>query len=158
MFAVLLALLIIYAWWAPSSSFGRWAQRLTVALVERFSRTRPLTIVLFFLFATGLVVLAFYAETEGLLIAAPIAAEGFAYFAAVDVGAALEVMAIAWLLAASGALHTALRTLRSLPWASALWAAAMHRRGRSRRARPNRRRAQRGDPDEDEAPSVFAFA
>jgi hypothetical protein len=158
-FAVFLARLTIYAWWAPSSWLGQWATRWSVALVQRLSRTRPLTALLFLLFVAATVAIVVYAEMKGLFIAAPMGVEGFAYFAAIDVGTAVEAVAIAWLFAASGAVRPpALRAICSMRWISALRTASGRRQRRSRRVRLQRRPRNGENTNEDGAPIWAVFA
>ena len=106
-------MIVIYAWWAPSSWLGCALSDLAQSGARRWSRMKPLTIFLILIFVGVLAALLIYAPWEGLRVAIPAGAEGLAWFATMDLGTYVEVMAAAWLLSATGILRTSLRSWRS---------------------------------------------
>lgn len=149
MLTILLAMLVVYAWRAPSSWLGRLMHGLGAAAGRRLSRVRPLTLVLFVLFVVALAALVAWAKAEGVFMAVPIGADGLAAFATVDVGAYVEVLAAAWLVSASGALRAMMQGLRAARRMSMLRAQRpRHGRRTPRAPAPRRTRALSGDDDE----------
>lgn len=152
MLTILLGLLILYAWWAPSSRLGQWLARHGDATCAWLSRQRPLNLILLAAFLAALTGLVLYAETEGLMVAMPVGAEGLAWFAAFDIGTYVEVLAAAWLLNARTSPRAIARMLRMAPRVIGqrlrrLWTA--RRRFRAAR-RPSRVR-----PGDDADPSAW---
>lgn len=152
MLITLLVLMMLYASWAPSSGVGRLLHGFSEAACRRMARLKPLTVILFVIFVAALGALVAYAKMEGLMMAVPAGADGLAFFAAIDVGTYVEVLAAAWLLSAGGALRTALQGLRTLQRLSRLRLGRPRRARRAPRASVTRRpRTGLGDEDEPAA-------
>lgn len=131
MIALLLALLIVYARWAPDSGLGHAMHRLTAKGLRRLAATRALTIVCFITLMAFFAGLIAYGKIEGLIIAGLAAPETFAMFLVLDVGTAVEVMVIAWLAAGRSNLDAAVRYAKAVFRTAARWTQA-----RARRASP----------------------
>ncbi|MGC1301091.1 MAG: hypothetical protein WA840_01845, partial [Caulobacteraceae bacterium] len=116
MLAIFLAVVVLYARWAPSSWVGRLVRVQVEAACRRMARVKPSMVVLSVILIVVLGALAAYAKTEGLMVAGHAAAEMRPWLALIDVGAYAEVLAVAWLLrpGSSGvrAVIQGLRTVR----------------------------------------------
>ncbi|MDB5494153.1 MAG: hypothetical protein JWP86_1490, partial [Phenylobacterium sp.] len=97
MFAVGLVLLL-----APDTPIGRQLKRVLVeSPAERLSRVRPGVVLLIVLLAVAGAALIAVAKSEGAFLVAQGLPEALASLAALDVATYLDVLAIAWLFAAS---------------------------------------------------------
>jgi len=105
---------------------------------------RPQTAACFLVFVGALAALVAVGEMEGLRLAAMAAPEGLAWFVAIDVGTAVEAMALAWLAASAGGLRAAASMLRFVPRAIERLAVR-----RARRRRVSRPRRPAPDADDD---------
>lgn len=112
MLTLLLAFTIIYARWAPDSWLGRAANGLVDRSCRWLASIRPLTIICFIIFVAALVALVAYGKFDGLMMAGPAAPEGLAMFLTMDVGTAVEVMLVAWLVGVRGHASAAIGLLR----------------------------------------------
>jgi len=112
MLTSLVALLLAFARWAPDSWLGSELTRLTARGVRRLAALRPLTIFCFVVVVAAFAGLIAYGQIEGLIIAGLAAPETFAMFLAIDVGLAVEVLAVAWLAAGRSNLGSAVRQVR----------------------------------------------
>jgi len=152
MLTPLLALLIVYAWWAPDSWLGAALTRHTARAVARLAAIRPLTLLCFAAVIAAFAGLIAYGQVEGLIMAALAAPETFAMFLAIDVGLALEVLALAWLAAGRGHLGAAVRQIRAA-------CQGLRRPARlSPRARRPRRPRTPASPANGDEPGWAAFA
>lgn len=145
MLAVLVALLVVYAWRAPDSWTGRQAR----FLAARLAAIRPAALIALLVLAAGLAALIAYGKAEGLFMAAQIAPEGFVWFATMDVGVAVDLLIGVWLLRARGGLRAVVQMLSVL---------RPPRRPRARRARRPRPPRARPANDDDPAPAWLALA
>jgi hypothetical protein len=114
MLAIFIALLMIYAWWAPATWLGRLLNDAAAALRRRLAATRPLTFVLSAAVLAGLAALVAYGGADGLHVAAMAAPEAFAWFAAIDIGVAVELVVTAGLVVARGGLQAVASALRRI--------------------------------------------
>jgi hypothetical protein len=143
MIELLLALLVIHAWWARDSWLGVTTRDLVGSAIRWLASVRPLTIVCFLAVVAALAGLIAYGQVEGMIMAGLAAPESLAMFLAFDVGTAVEVVVIAWLAAGRGNLEVAGRYLRS-----ARSAIARGTRPRARKARVARKAAKPANDDE----------
>jgi len=156
MIATVLGLLFVFAWLAPASAVGRPAWRLAATAAERLSRIRTVHVVLAVVALASLAALIAYAKLEGAMIALPVGADGFAYFAAMDLGTYIEVAAAAWLLGAAGAVRVAMRSVRAIARRRGATAARRARRAIRRTTSIGRRRTP--PPEDDEPADSTAWA
>ena len=155
MLTPLLALLIVYARWAPDSWLGAALTRLTARGVAWLASVRPLTLLCFAAVVAGFTGLVAYGQVEGLIMVAFAAPETFAMFLAFDVGLAVEVLAVAWLAAGRGHLDAAVRRIRAVCRALRLPARSAPR---ARRIRPRRTQAKPANDDEPAWPTLVRAA
>lgn len=147
MLAILVALLVVYAWWAPTSWPGRLLNGAAEAMQRRLALIRPLTLVLFVVVLAGLVVLVACGDNDGRILGAMLGPEMFAWFATVDVGIAVEIAATAWLLTVKVGLRTVMPSLRAVRYA----VSRAYRTGPRSRSRRTPRPVERADNDDDPA-------
>ncbi|WP_297697232.1 hypothetical protein [Phenylobacterium sp.] len=153
MIAMVLGLLVVFGRLAPASMVGRPMWRLAERIAERVSRIRTVHVVLAVAALASLAALIAYAQIDGAMIALPVGADGLAYLAAVDVGTYVEVMALACLLGAAGAIRAAGQVVRAIAGRRRMIAARRTRR-RVRRTPAAGRRRPPGRDDDD--PAVWA--
>jgi hypothetical protein len=145
-------------WFAPDAQIGKPLRRVLVEWpAARLSRLRPRHALLILMLAAGAAALIAVFKSEGAFLVAQGLPEALAAFAALDVATYLDVLAVAWLLAASVRLRAVRTILRS--------AISQVRGWISRRSAP-RSRAQRSRPtaspppanSDDEGWPAFALA
>lgn len=113
MVALLLALLVAYAWWAPQSWMGRAMALCGARLAGWLASIRPGTFFGFVALAAAAGALVVYGKLDGLVMVGLAAPDVLAMLFAVDLGVAVEVVAIAWLAAGRGVLRTARDHIRA---------------------------------------------
>jgi hypothetical protein len=143
-------------WLAPDSPLGR---RLKKMLIEwpagRLSRMRPGHVLVILLLAAGGAALVAIAKSEGALLVAQGLPEALAAFAALDLATYLDVLAVAWLLAAS----VRLRVVRVIASSAVAHIRQWVARRTAPRTRTRRSRAAVSPPSsEDDGWPAFALA
>jgi len=152
MAALVMMLLTVFAWWAPQSGLGRLMSRAVADAVRWLSGIRPVTIIAFLVLVGAFAALIAFARFEGLMLTAMAAPEALTWFLAIDVGAAVEVLAVAWLAATRGGIQRIAAAVRRV-------ARRMGRMAGSRRTpRPIRRRRAAPPANDDEPAPTWAAA
>lgn len=151
MLALLLALFVIFAWWAPDSWLGAALTRWTAKGVRWLAGVRPLTIICFIVVVAAFAGLIAYGQVEGLMMAGLAAPEVLMTFLVFDVGTAVELTVVAWLVAGRANFRSALQRLRS---ARNTLARLVSHRSRARRRRLARTKHQ---PSNDDEPGASVF-
>ncbi|MDB5417876.1 MAG: hypothetical protein JWP50_1295 [Phenylobacterium sp.] len=133
MFAAGLVLLL-----APDTPIGRQLKRVLVEWpAERLSRVRPGLVLLILLLVVAGAALIAVAKSEGAFLVAQGLPEALASLAAFDVATYLDVLAIAWLFAASVRLRAVKAAIGSAMARARPWIARQAApRARARRSRP----------------------
>lgn len=149
MIALIFALLIGFAWWAPDSAFGRTANRAVAAGLRRLASIRPLTMICFVLVVVAFGGLIAYGRLDGLIMAGLATPETFAVFLSIDVGLAVEVLVVAWWAARRDALKAIVKWIAALGRSVAPRAVA-RRSARRRRSGVSVRPASPDDPEQPE--------
>lgn len=107
MVALLLALIVAHAWWAPQSWMGRAMAACGAQLADWLASIRPATFFCFVALAAAAAALVAYGKLDGLVMVGLAAPDIFAMLVAADLGVAVEVVAIAWLAAGRSVLRNA---------------------------------------------------
>lgn len=144
MLLTFIALVIVFAWWAPQSWLGRKLGGAVARAERRLAAVPTAAWVVFFLGLFGLVALVAYGRFDGAIMAGMAAPELLATIASVDIGIGIEMLAAAWLISARGGWRATAQVVRRI----------VRRRGVRRVARaprPRRLKAAANDDDPDGA-------
>jgi hypothetical protein len=152
------------AWLFPETPTGRSLRRLLVDLPARkLAQLTPGHVIFALLVAIAIALAIGLFRTDGIFLVAQGLPEGIAWFATFDVATYLDVIALAWLLAAMVRLRAAYDGLRALAdQAKRLaqrWVAVLRVRGRAgARTRSRRAAGKPPRPLRDEEPGRPALA
>lgn len=152
------------AWLFPDTPAGRSLRRLLVDLPARkLAQLTPGAVIFALLIVLAIAGAIGLARTDGIFLVAQGLPDGIAWFATFDVAAYLDVIALAWLLAAMVRLRTAYDALRALAAQARrlaqLWIAMLRVRGRAGASTRSRRAGGKPPPpSRDDEPGWPALA
>jgi hypothetical protein len=147
----------LFIWLAPETPIGKALRRALVDWpAERLSRIRPGVVILILLLVVGSVALIVGAKDDGLFLVSQGLPEAIASIFAFDLATYFDVLAVAWLLAAS----VRLRVVRAVLGSVAARVRRLIVRRTTSRARAPRRRPGAPPPanSDDEGWPGFALA